>query len=360
MHPNDQASAIQAARPAQSRAGTAIRNLLAGAMTLGAAALATGVEAQTLDQIRQRGVLICGSHPGLPGFGLPDANGNWAGFDIDFCRALSAAIFDDPSKVRFIPMTVKDRFTALQARDIDVLSRNVTYTMTRDTQFGFNWPAITFYDGQGFLVRSSLKVASVKQLNGASICVAQGTTTELNLADYARTNGMKFETITFSTTEEGLKAMEAGRCDAFTTDRSGLAGERLKLTRSEEFIILPETISKEPLGPVVRHGDEQWNDIVRWTHQAMLNAEELGVTKSNIDEMLKSTNPEIKRLLGTEGKFGEMLGLGNDWAYRIIKHVGNYAENYDRHVGAGSRLKISRGLNELYTRGGVQYPQPIR
>jgi general L-amino acid transport system substrate-binding protein len=321
---------------------------------------ATSAGAQTLEAIKQRGRLICGSHLGLPGFGAPDTSGQWRGLDVEFCRALSAAIFNDPAKVAFVPLTPKDRFTAVQLGGVDILSRNATYTLSRDTQLALNFPAITFFDGQGFLVRKALNVKSVRDLNGATICLPQGTTTELNAADYFRANAMTTKTVTFATNEEAVRAMADGRCDAYTTDRSGLASERLKFNNPNDFIILPETISKEPLGPAIRQGDEQWSDIVRWTHYAMLNAEELGVKQANVDEMLKSTNPEIRRLLGVEAKMGEMLGLSNDWVYRIVKHVGNYGESYERNLGLASPLKIERGRNALADKGGLQYPYPIR
>jgi general L-amino acid transport system substrate-binding protein len=262
--------------------------------------------------------------------------------------------------VRFIPLSAKDRFTALQSGEVDVLVRNSTMTMSRDTQLGLDFPAINYYDGQGFMVRKKLGVSSAKELNGASVCTQQGTTTELNLADYFRANNMKYEVVAFATAEETFKAYDAGRCDAFTTDASGLYAERLRAANADDHIVLPEIISKEPLGPAVRHGDNQWADIVRWTHNAMLNAEELGVTKANADEMLKSPNPEIKRLLGVEGKFGEAVGLTNDFALRIVKHVGNYSEVFDRNVGEGSRLKIKRGVNALWNKGGLQYGVPVR
>jgi general L-amino acid transport system substrate-binding protein len=332
------------------------------ALGLATSAFATGASAQaTLNNVKQKGFLQCGTNPGLAGFGLPDAQGNWNGLDVDFCRAVASAIFNDPTKVRFIPLTAKDRFTALQSGEIDVLSRNSTWTMSRDTQLGLNFPATTYFDGQGFLVRKSLGVKSAKEMNGASICTQQGTTTELNLADYFRSNNLKYEVVAFATNDETVKAYGAGRCDAFTTDASGLYSERLKLEKPDDHIVLPEIISKEPLGPVVRHGDDQWTDIIRWTHIAMLNAEEMGVTKANVDEMVKtSTNPEVRRLLGVEGKFGEATGLTNDWGYRIIKNVGNYGESFDRNVGAGSPLKIQRGQNALWTKGGLQYGASVR
>ena len=335
--------------------------LVSIAFGLTASLFATGASAQaTLNSVKQKGFLTCGSNTGLAGFGQPDAQGNWTGLDVDLCRAVAAAIFDDPTKVRYIPLAAKDRFTALQSGEVDVLSRNSTATMSRDTQLGLDFPTVNYYDGQGFMVRKKLGVSSAKELNGASICTQQGTTTELNLADYFRANNMKYEVVAFATSDETFKAYDAGRCDAFTTDASGLYAERLRASAPDDHIVLPEIISKEPLGPAVRHGDNQWGDIVRWTHMAMLNAEELGVTKANVDQMKNSPNPEVKRLLGTEGKFGEAIGLTNDWALRIVKHVGNYAEIFEKNVGSGSQLKIQRGQNALWTKGGLQYAPPVR
>jgi general L-amino acid transport system substrate-binding protein len=331
---------------------------IAVAAVLGVAASAA--TAQTLNTVKSRGVLHCGSNGTLAGFGLPDAQGRWAGLDVDFCKALAAAILNHPAKVKFVPLTAKDRFTALQSGEVDVLARNTTWTSSRDTSLGLNFAAVNYYDGQGFLVRKALKVNSALELNDAAVCVQQGTTTELNLADYFRANKMKLKTVTFATADEALKAYDSGRCDAYTTDASGLAGERLRLANSNDHLILPEIISKEPLGPAVRHGDDQWFDIVKWTHFAMVTAEELGVTRANLDDQMKSENPEIKRLLGTEGKHGEALGLTNDWAVRIIKHVGNYGEAFERNVGQGSALKIGRGINALWNKGGLQYAPPIR
>jgi general L-amino acid transport system substrate-binding protein len=316
--------------------------------------------AQTLAAIKDRGELICGANGTLAGFGMPDPQGNWVGFDVDFCRAIAAAIFNDPTKVKFVPLTPKDRFTALQSGEIDVLSRNTSWTLSRDTSLGLDFPAVRFYDGQGFMVHKSLKVSSALELNDAAVCVQQGTTTELNLADYFRSNHMGLKTVTFVTADEAIKAYESGRCDSYTTDSSGLYGERLLLAEPGQHIVLPEIISKEPLSPAVRQGDNQWTDIVRWTHFAMLDAEELGVTKANVDEKLKSDDPETRRLLGVEGQYGEGLGLTNDWAYRIIKHIGNYGESFERNVGQGSPLKIVRGLNALWTKGGLQYGLPVR
>ena len=331
------------------------------AFGLTASLAATGASGQaTLNRVKQKGFLVCGSNPALPGFGMPDAQGNWTGFDIDYCRAFAAAIFNDPTKVRFIPLAGKDRFTALQAGEVDVLVRNSTWTMSRDTQLGLDFPAVNYYDGQGFMVRKKLGVSSAKELNGATICTQQGTTTELNLADFFRSNNIKYEVVAFATADETFKAYTSGRCDAFTTDGSALFAERLRAPNPDEHVVLPEIISKEPFGLVVRHGDNQWGDLVRWVHFAMLNAEELGVTKANVDQMTKSDNPEIKRLLGTEGKFGEATGLTNDWGVRIVKHMGNYGEIFERNIGEGSPLKIKRGLNALWNKGGLQYGIPIR
>jgi general L-amino acid transport system substrate-binding protein len=325
-----------------------------------AAALSVTASAQTLNTVKSRGVLNCGSNGTLAGFGLPDSQGRWTGLDVDLCKAVAAALFNDPSKVKFVPLTAKDRFTALQSGEVDLLARNTTWSMSRDTSLGLNFTGVNYYDGQGFIVRKALKVNSALELNDAAVCVQQGTTTELNLADYFRANKMKLKTVTFATADEAIKAYDASRCDAYTTDASGLAGERLRLANPDDHVVLPEVISKEPLGPAVRHGDDQWFDIVKWTHFAMVNAEELGVTKANVDDMLKSDNPDIKRLLGTEGKFGEALGLTNDWAVRIIKQVGNYGEVFEKNVGQGSPLKIGRGLNALWNKGGLQYAPPVR
>jgi general L-amino acid transport system substrate-binding protein len=324
------------------------------------ATLASAQAPSTLAQIKQRNMLNCGSNTGLAGFGVPDAQGNWGGLDVDYCRAIAAAIFNDPTKVKFIPLSAKDRFTALQSGEVDVLIRNSTWTMTRDTSLGLLFTGVNYYDGQGFMVRKKLGVTSALQLSGASVCTQQGTTTELNLADYFRANNLKYEVVAFASADETVKAYDAGRCDAFTTDASGLYAERLKLTAPDDHIVLPEIISKEPLGPSVRNNDPQWFNLVKWVHFAMLNAEELGVTKANVDEQLKSANPEVKRLLGTEGKFGETIGLTSDWAVRIVKHVGNYGESFEKNVGSGSLLKIARGQNGLWTKGGLHYAPPVR
>lgn len=338
------------------------KSLLAAGLGAMAALLATAAAAQTgtLDRVKARGELICGAHVALPGFGIMGPDGRWVGLDVDLCRAVSAAIFNDPNKVKFVPTTPQMRFLVVQSGEVDLLARNATYTMSRDTSQGMAWPAINYFDGQGFMVKKSLNLANAKGLNGASVCVTQGTTTELNLADFFRSNGIKGEVIGFATNEEGVKALESGRCDAFTTDSSGLAAERLKFAKPDDFVILPDLISREPLGPAVKRGDENWVALVRWVHMAMLNGEEMGVGKANVDEMLKSGNPEIKRLLGVEGKFGEGLGLTVDWGYRVLKHVGNYGESFERNVGMGSKLQLKRGLNELASKGGLQYPHPIR
>ncbi|MFL6797493.1 MAG: amino acid ABC transporter substrate-binding protein [Xanthobacteraceae bacterium] len=329
---------------------------LAATFALGFSVPAT---AQTLKAVKDRGSLICGVGPGIAGFSLPDDKGNWTGFDVDFCRALAAGVLNDATKVKFTPLSAKDRFEPLKTGGIDVLSRNTTWTLSRDVAYG-NFAGVTYYDGQGFMVRKALKVNSALELNGASVCTQTGTTTELNLADYFRANNMKYEVIAFGTSDETVKAYESGRCDAFTTDVSQLYAEKLKLTNVSDHVILPEVISKEPLGPLVRHGDDQWFVVVKWILFGMLNAEELGVSSKNVDEALKSAQPEIRRLLGVEGNFGEQLGLNKDWMVRVLKQVGNYAEVFDRNLGANSKLGISRGLNRLWTKGGIQYAPPIR
>ncbi len=334
--------------------------LIAPAAVFAVAFAAQSASAQTLKTVKDRGSLNCGSNGTLAGFGLPDAQGQWTGLDVDYCKAIAAAIFGDPKKVKFVPLSAKDRFTALQSGEVDVLARNTTWSSSRDTSLGLNFVGVNYYDGQGFIVRKALKVNSALELAGASVCVQQGTTTELNLSDYFRANNMQVKTVTFATANEAVKAYDAGRCDAYTTDASGLYAERLKLANSADHIVLPEIISKEPLGPAVRHGDDQWFDIAKWTFFALINAEELNITQKNVDEMLKSTNPDVKRFVGTEGNYGEQLGLPKDWAVQIVKAVGNYGEVFDRNVGANSPLKIERGLNKLWNKGGIQYAPPIR
>lgn len=327
---------------------------------LGLAISSGAARATTLDQVKQRGYLNCGSNPGLPGFGLPDDAGNWTGFDVDFCRAVAAAIFDDPSKVKFLPLTAKDRFTALQSGEVDLLAHNTTWTLSRESGQGLLFTGVNFYDGQGFMVREKLNISSALELSGASICVQQGTTSELNLADFFHTHQMPYEPVTFATSDEAVKAYESGRCDAFTTDTSALYVERAKLSEPDAHVILPEIISKEPFSPAVRQGDDQWFNLVKWVNFVMLDAEEAGITSANVDAQMTSDNPEARRLLGVEGNFGEGLGLTRDWAYRIIKHVGNYAEVFNRNLGEGSPLKIKRGLNALWSHGGIQYAPPVR
>jgi general L-amino acid transport system substrate-binding protein len=333
---------------------------IASILAFAAILIAHGASAQTLKAVKDRGILNCGANGTLAGFGLPDAQGNWTGLDVDVCRAVAAAIFNDAKKVKFVPLSAKDRFTALQSGEVDLLVRNTTWTSSRDSSLGLNFTGVDYYDGQGFMVRKSLKVNSALELNGASVCVQQGTTTELNLADFFRAHNMQLKSVTFATANEAVKAYDAGRCDAYTTDASGLYAERLRLANPSDHTVLPEIISKEPLGPAVRHGDDQWFDIVKWVLFAMLNAEELNITQKNVDDMVKSTNPEIKRFVGTEGNYGEQLGLTKDWAVRIVKLVGNYGESFERNVGQGSPLKIERGLNKLWNRGGIQYAPPIR
>jgi len=330
------------------------------ALTLVFGSQAAWSQSQTLKAVKDRGELQCGANGQLAGFGMPDPQGNWTGFDVDYCRAIAAAIFNDPTKVKFVPLTAANRFTALQSGEVDILARNTTWTMSRDTTLGIDFAAVTYYDGQGFMVRKALKVSSALELNDASVCVQQGTTTELNLADYFRANHMSLKSVTFATADEAVKAYDAGRCDAYTTDSSGLYGERVLLSDPTANLVLPEIISKEPLSLAVRQGDDTWEDIARWTHQALLDAEELGVSKANIGDQLNSANPEIRRLLGVEGQFGESLGLTSDWAVRIIKAAGNYGEVFERNVGQGSPLKIARGLNALWTKGGLQYGLPVR
>jgi general L-amino acid transport system substrate-binding protein len=332
------------------------------AAALGAAFFAgiAGAAAGTLDDVKAKGTISCGVSQGLAGFSLADAKGEWTGLDVDFCRAVAAAVFNDATKVKFVPLSAKDRFTALQSGEIDILSRNTTWTMNRDTKQGLKFAGVMYYDGQGFMVRKSLNVTSALQLDGASVCTQTGTTTELNLADYFRSKNMKYEIVSFEKNDDVVKAYDSGRCDVFTTDASGLYAERVKLTNPADHIVLPEIISKEPLGPVVRQGDDAWFNVVKWTYFALLNAEELGVTKANVDEMLNSQNPEVRRLLGKEGTFGADIGLSNAWAYQTVKLVGNYSDVFERNIGVNTPLKIARGINALWNKGGFQYAPPIR
>ncbi|MDW5375801.1 amino acid ABC transporter substrate-binding protein [Halomonas sp. HP20-15] len=326
-----------------------------------AASVASQAQAATLDDVKSNGEFRCGVSTGLPGFSAPDENGNWQGLDVEVCRGVAAAVFGDPKSVSFTPLTAKERFTALQSGEIDVLSRNTTWTATRDNSLGLNFAGVSFYDGQGFLIRKELGIDSATELDGASICVQSGTTTELNMADYFKANDMQFQQVAFDTSDQTSQGFDSGRCDVLTSDSSQLAALRLQLQDPSSVKILPERISKEPLGPVVRQGDDQWFDIVKWSLFAMLNAEELGVTSENVDDMKANPpNPDVARLLGVDGRYGEQLGLSNDWAYNIIKQVGNYGEIYAKTVGADSPLEIERGINALWTDGGIQYAPPVR
>jgi len=316
--------------------------------------------AQTLAAVKQRGALICGVNEGLYGFSAADDKGVWKGFDVDLCRAIAAAIFDDPSKVQYVPLNVANRFPTLQSGKIDVLSRNSTWTLGREANFKINFAGVNYYDGQGFLVRRKKKVTSAYELGGSKICVTGNTTSVLNVEDFFRANNMKYELHTSSTGDQTRGAYASGMCDVMTSDVSQLYAERLKLADADEHIILPDIISKEPLGPVVRFGDDQWLNIVKWTNFAMINAEELGIASKTIDAAMKSEKPAVKRFVGREGNFGELLGLSNDWAARIIRHVGNYGEVFERNVGIGSKLGIPRGINNLWSKGGIQYAPPIR
>jgi general L-amino acid transport system substrate-binding protein len=334
--------------------------LTAAALGLIALASATQAQSSTLDAVKKRGDLRCGVNIGLAGFSAPDDKGEWTGLDVDFCRAVASAIFKDATRVKFVPLSAKERFTALQSGEIDLLSRNTTWTMSRGTQQGLAFVGVTYYDGQGFLVKKSLDLKSVAQLAGASICMQTGTTNELNVADYFRTRSLTYKPVVFEKNEEAVAAFNLGRCDAYTTDASGLYAQRIKLADPSAYVVLSEIISKEPLGPAVRQGDDQWVNLVQWTLFAWLNAEGLGVTQENVDEKINSGNPEIRRLLGTEGEYGLGIGLDNDWAYQIVKNVGNYGQSFERNVGKGSRLNIARDQNKLWKDGGLHYAPPIR
>jgi len=318
----------------------------------------------TLQQIKAKGFVQCGVSQGLPGFSMPDEQGNWSGLDIDMCRALSAAIFGDPDKVKYTPLSAKERFVALTSGEIDVLSRNTTWTLTRDAKLGLTFCGVNYYDGQGFMVRKDSGIKSAMELDGASVCVNTGTTTELNMADFFRSNGFDYEPVVFEKADEVRVAYDSGRCDVHTTDLSGLSAQRLRMKDPSAHRILPETISKEPLGPVVREGDEEWADIVAWTLYAQKEAEEYGLNSANAGQMRKNpkSNPTIKRLLGVEGNTGEHLGLSNDWGYNVISMIGNYGEMYERHVGLNTPLQLQRegSPNALWTKGGIHYPMPFR
>jgi general L-amino acid transport system substrate-binding protein len=334
---------------------------LVGAAVLGFGAPAA--QADTLSDVKAKGFVQCGVNgSNLAGFGAQDSTGSWAGLDVDLCKAIAAAVFGDATKVKYTPLSAKDRLPALQSGEIDVLARNTTWSVSRDSQLGLDFRAVNYYDGQGFMVKKELGVKSALELSGASVCVQAGTTTELNLADYFRANNMDFKPVVFEAQDEADAAYNAGRCDAYTTDASGLYSIRLKMANPDDHMVLPEIISKEPLGPAVRQNDSKWFDIVTWSHYAMVAAEEFGITQANLEEMKASANPDIKRFLGEEtgSTLGADLGLPNDWAVQIIKQVGNYGESFERNVGEGSPLKIARGLNGLWTKGGLQYAPPIR
>ncbi|MFG1305947.1 amino acid ABC transporter substrate-binding protein [Xanthobacter autotrophicus] len=331
--------------------------LLAGA-TLALAA--TAASAQTLKTVKDRGELVCGVSKGLPGFSAPDASGKWTGFDVDVCRGLAAAIFNDPNKVKFVPLSADERFPALTKGDVDVLSRNSTWTLEREAKLGLLFAAINYYDGQGFLVRDARKVTSALELDKSKVCVQAGTTAEDNTKDYFAANGMTLELVTLPTSTDLVKAYEEGKCDTLTTDVSQLYALRLTMAKPGDHIVLPDVISKEPLGPVVRQGDDQWFNLVKWTIFGMINAEELGVSTATIDAALASKKPEVRRLVGTDGNYGEQLGVTNDYVVRIVKAVGNYGESFERNVGAASKLGIPRGINQLWSMGGIQYAPPVR
>lgn len=333
--------------------------LAATAMTL---AITVGtVQASTKEEVQKRGVLNCGVSTGLPGFSIADEKGVWSGMDVDGCKAVAAAVLGDVSKIKYVPLNAKERFTALQSGEVDLLVRGTTWTLTRDSSLGLNFAGVNYYDGQGFLVSKKLGVKSALELGGAAVCIQSGTTSEMNLADYFKVNNMKYEAVVFNTHDATLTAFENGRCDVLTSDQSQLYGLRTHLPNPEEAFVLPEVISKEPLGPVVRQGDDAWLNIVKWSFNAMVEAEEYGLTSANIDAMkADSKAPSIRRLVGLEGIAGKGLGLNDDWAYQIIKQVGNYGEVFDRNVGAGSPLNIARGLNELWSKGGIMYAPPLR
>ena len=336
------------------------RLLLLFIFALAAVLSVQAAEAGTLQTVKDRGRLSCGVSRGLPGFSASDDKGNWTGIDVDFCRAIAAVIFNDPTKVKFVPLSAEDRFRALQTGKIDVLARNTAWTLSREARLGIIFAGVNYYDRQGFLVRKSLKVNSALELNKASICVQSGTTAAQNLADYFKSHNMEYEEIAFDTAGEAANAYGSGRCDAYAAGRSQLRSERLKLANPADHVVLPDVISIEPLGPAVRQGDDQWLNLVKWTLFAMIDCEELGITSSNVHEMSTSTTPILKRVFGVDGNFGRSLGVTNDWVIRIIKAVGNYGESFDRNVGSGSPLQIARGLNRLWTKGGIMYAPPLR
>ena len=338
-----------------------IRSARLSAAALAAATLfvtQTASAGATFDAIKARGTLVCGVNNGVAGFSAPDSRGDWSGIDVDLCKAIAAAVFGDSSKTKYVTLTAQQRFTALQSGEIDVLARNTTQTLQRDTALGLNMAGVNFYDGQGFMVAKKLGVKSARELGGATVCVQPGTTTELNLADYFRANGMSFKPVVIEKLEEVVNAYFAGRCDVYTTDVSGLVSTRASRAQNPgDHIILPEVISKEPLGPAVRHGDDRWFDVVKWSMYAMMEAEELGLTSKNIDEQAKAANPSIQRFVGATGDFGKMLGLDNRWALQIVKQVGNYGESFEANLGP---LGFERGINKLWSQGGIMFAPPIR
>ena len=323
-------------------------------------AFAVSANAGTLEDVKDRGVLRCVVSTGIAGFAYPDENGVWRGFDVEFCRATAAAVLGDATKIKAVTSTGKTRFTLLNAREGDVLWRNTTITFSRDVGVKLRFHGVNYYDGQGFMVNKNLGVSSAKELDGASVCIQTGTTTELNLADYFHANGMEYEAVTIETNDEARQNYLSGRCDVYTTDASGLAATRSTFPDPGNHIVLPEIISKEPLGPATRHGDDHWSDIITWVLNATITAEELGVTSANVDEQKGSNNPEVRRLLGVDGSQGQELGLSNDWAYQIIKQIGNYGEIFERNIGVNTPLGIARGLNALWTDGGLIYSPPFR
>jgi len=340
---------------------TGLRAVLALATAIGVGYALPAQAGPTLDKVKAAGSVSCGVPTGVPGFAQPDSQGKYAGFDVDVCRALSAALFADPDKVKYVPLTAQQRFTALQSGEVDILSNNTTWTLQRDTQLGLNFGPVVFFDGQGFLVPKKLGVKTAKELNGATICVQPGTTTELNLADYFRANKMEFKPVVIEKIDEIYAAFFSGRCDVMTGDASALAAQRIgRASNPDDYMLLTERISKEPLAPVVRHGDEEWHDIVDWVVYALMEAEEKGITQKNVDDMVKSEAPDVKRMLGVTPGMGKALGLDEKWAYNEIKFVGNYGEIFDKYLGLGSPLKLERGYNNLWNKGGLIYPMPIR
>lgn len=336
------------------------KTIIFGAMAVAGMA-AVSASAATLDDVKAKGELACGVNTGVVGFAAPDASGKWVGFDVDVCRAVAAAVLGDSNAVKYVPLTSKNRFTALASGEIDMLARNTTWTFSRDVDLKFTFVGVNYYDGQAFMVPKALGVTSAKELDGATVCIQTGTTTELNLADFFRSNGMSYEPVPLDTNAENQKNYLAGACDVYTTDASALASARATYENPDDHVILPEIVSKEPLGPLVRHGDNQWGDIVRWTLNALIAAEELGVTSANLAEMSKGTNsPEINRLLGTEGNLGEMLGLSADWAKNAIAVSGNYGEIFETNIGESSAVGLARGLNAQWINGGLIYSPPFR